>query len=230
LHAQDDAVAQLVRKVKAEYGVPSIVVLSSARGGLLTIDEASVEDAMVAMNSTYLAAFRVVKGFVGDMLASGVQSHICVVGSPIRHTVPYFASTYVASRSALFGFAESLREDLHATNVHVSFCEPAFVPDSSYFSNNEGTRQRLPGARMLGVRAFHTTKAEVGRSVVQAIEAGGSLVSPIQVRVMALGWALFPYLVTKVLRREVFAEDEGGPPERRRASQPQPQPQSKKDD
>jgi len=170
-------VAEVCAQIRARSGVPDVVVASSASGRFLGLAESQPTDAVEAMASTYFAAFNLFRGFVADMRARG-SGRFVVVGSPAR-ALPFPAIAYKASRHALHGFAEGLREDLLGTGVGVTYVEPSRIKEGSYFARNPGVLERLPTVfRDPRFALLWQSEAEAGRMTADAIEADDDLASP----------------------------------------------------
>ena len=138
-----DAVLALAADLAAEEGVPDVLVNCAGLGRWLRIEDTTPEEAERMIGAPYLAAFNMTHAFMPGMLARGsgtiihVNSPACVMAWP-------GAVGYTAARFALRGLHEALCQDLAGTGVrscHIIFGRV----DSSYFVNNPGAADHMPG-------------------------------------------------------------------------------------
>jgi short-subunit dehydrogenase len=140
--ADGTAVMALAERIRAEWGVPSLVVNSAGAGTWRFLEETSVGEVVEMMGAPYLAAANTCRAFMEDMLAArkGLFIH---VGSPAS-VVPWPGATaYIGSRWALRGLHEALCQDLRGTGVHSSLVYFGEV-SSEYFEANPGTHEHIP--------------------------------------------------------------------------------------
>lgn len=167
--------------VRDKHGSPDIVCCTAGAGSLSSVEEAAHDDFYENFQSSCFTAFNVVKEFLPAMIAAGRGHVVLAGGSPLIH-LPHPAAGFIASRSALRGFARALEEDLHDTDVRVTYCEMGpLAAGSSYYRDNPGSAERLPLARARDTwlkRLLSSTAEEAGRSVVDAVSRDASFLSP----------------------------------------------------
>jgi uncharacterized protein len=141
--ASDGAsVLAMAERVRAELGVPEVIVNSAGAGTWRYIEETPPEDAEAMIGAPYAAAYNVTHAFMAGMLEArrGVIVH---VGSPASYIPWPGATAYTTSRWALRGLHEALCQDLRGTGVrscHVIFGEVS----SAYFENNPDSYAHIP--------------------------------------------------------------------------------------
>jgi short-subunit dehydrogenase len=164
--ADAGAVATVAERIKAEHGVPDIVVNNAGAGRWLPAVETSPDEARQMIELPYLAAFYVTRAFLPEMLARG-HGHIACVTSPASYIVWPNACAYIAARHALKGFTEALRAELRGRHIDVTLVTLGTV-SSSYWDNNPGSRQHLPAPPTFLLPELSTEHAAM--IIVDAIE------------------------------------------------------------
>lgn len=159
-----DDVEAFCERLLITQGVPDIVVNNAGAGRFLAMEETSNAEAVEQMALPYFAAFFVTRGFIEPMLARG-SGVIMQVNSPVA-LVPWPGAVgYAASRFALRGFTEALRQDLWGTGIRVGSVTPPRV-QSDYFDANPGAVDRVPRVEAL---VGTMTSDQAGDAVVRAI-------------------------------------------------------------
>jgi short-subunit dehydrogenase len=186
-----DAVAEAAADIRAEVGVPDIVVNNAGVGEWRAIDETTPEQARAAISVPYLAAFYLTRAFVDEMLARD-RGHVVNLTSAAAYVPPPGATAYNASRWAMRGFSESLRGDFRNTNLGVTLLAAAKV-DTPYFEHNPGSEARIPGI----ARLFRTlSPQQVASKIVEAIRAERErVIVPPEFRAALVCHRLFPGLM-----------------------------------
>ena len=176
-----DATAAVSAQILAEQGVPDVVINNAGAGRFLAIEETSNEEAADQIALPYLAAFHVTRGFIEPMLKRG-SGTVLQINSPVS-VVPWPGAVgYAASRFALRGFTEALRQDLWGTGINVASLTPARV-HSDYFEANPGSVDRVPKVEAL---VGTMTPAQVADSVAAVLRHRPNRDSYVPWR-----WALF---------------------------------------
>ena len=201
VHAVDltdaDAVARVASRITADVGTPDIVVNNAGAGQWKFVDETTPAEAVQMMAVPYFAAFFVTRAFLPGMLARG-SGHIVNVSSVASRFVWPGAAAYTAARWAVRGFSEALRADLAGTGIGITLVEAGAVA-SSYWDNNPGSRERLPGVSRL---IPTLSPDEAAHAIVRGIERNRRLVvAPALMRVIYLQHAVFPGLVQWLMIR-----------------------------
>lgn len=137
-----DAVAGMADRVRAAWGAPQLVVNSAGAGTWRFLEETPHTAIDTMIGAPYLAAAHTSRAFIGDMIAAG-RGHLIHVGSPAS-IIPWPGATaYTASRWALRGLHEALRQDLRGTGVVSSLVYFGEV-SSEYFEANPGSHEHIP--------------------------------------------------------------------------------------
>ena len=84
--ANGDAVLAMAERLRADFGVPDVIINNAGAGVWKYIEDTKPAEAITMMNAPYFAAFNVTHAFMSDMLSrrSGVLIH---VNSPVAEMV-----------------------------------------------------------------------------------------------------------------------------------------------
>ena len=183
-----NAVSATATRIKAEVGVPDVLVNNAGAGRWLAVEETEPEEAVAMMSTPYFAAFFTTRAFIDDMVRRG-SGRLANVNSPMAYLVIPGATGYAACRCALRGFNDSLRSELRGTGVGVTHLVFGEVT-SDYFENNPGSHERIPSiARMIPVLSPEKT----AQYIVRAIAADkDEIVRPLMMKLILIFTRLMP--------------------------------------
>jgi len=195
------AVDAMADRVRARWGDPSLVV-NSAGAGVWRFLEGTTRDEIDSMiGAPYLAAAHTSRAFLGNMISAG-RGHLIHVGSPAS-IIPWPGATaYTASRWALRGLHEALRQDLRGTGVRSSLVYFGEV-SSEYFSANPDSHEHIP---RLGAWIPVSTPERCAEVILGVVRRPRSIVyHPFALRLMAWTAAVLPaptrWLIARTGRR-----------------------------
>lgn len=178
-----ESIERARRAVTARAGGVDVLVNNAGivRGGLFT--DVPLDEHLATFEVNTHGPIRVTHAFLPDVLDSPVAHLVNIISASALIGLPG-ASTYAASKWALLGFTESLREELrHGGHRHAGVT--AVCP--SYISTGLFSGVRPPRFTRL------LTPAEVARQVVRAVLAGRpSLMLPRIVGLIPLSRAVLP--------------------------------------
>lgn len=182
------AVRQVAERIKAEVGIPDIIMNNAGAGLWRALEETEPEEAVELMSVPYFAAYYVTREFIDEMVQRG-SGRIANVNSPMCYFTIRGATGYTATRRALRGFNDSLRADLLGTGVGVTHLVFGEVT-SEYFHNNPGSHERIPAVNNI----IPTLSPEqTARLTVKALRAEkNEIVRPRIIWFMVLLLRLFP--------------------------------------
>jgi len=110
----------------AEHGSFDVLI-NNAAIGYDSVEGKSIQDLHYLLN-TNLLSYMWLSGFVGEkMKQNGIEGKMILIGSMSATTKDAESSGYVATKSAIRGFAEALRKELNPSNIHVILIEPGLV-------------------------------------------------------------------------------------------------------
>jgi NAD(P)-dependent dehydrogenase (short-subunit alcohol dehydrogenase family) len=131
LDVTDDAsVAQCMQTIIAQTG--RLDVLVSNAGATLpgAVEMVDVEAVQTLFETNYIGTVRVIRAALPHLRAS--RGKIIIVGSGLGLAGMPFQAHYSASKHALEGLAEALRQEVAPLGVRVSIVEPGFVQSGIY--------------------------------------------------------------------------------------------------
>jgi len=195
-----DAVAETCRRVRAEAGVPDVIVNNAGAGRWQPMMHTDAAEAAGMMAVPVLAAMNVTRAFLPDIVARG-HGRIVTVNSVAGELVWPNACGYIAARHALTGWADALRGELRGTGVTVSETVLGTV-ESSYWAHNPGSRDHVPKAipGLMPVLSVDAAASHVLRAIRRQPRR---IVAPPAFRTLFTMRALMPAAVDAMMRRRV---------------------------
>lgn len=195
--ADADAVAEAGRRIRAEVGIPHVLVNNAGAGRWLFVHETPPQEVVAMMALPYFAAFWMTRELLPGMLRRG-SGRIVNITSPAGFVPWAGGAGYIGARWAMRGLHEALRADLARTGVGVTLVVPGEV-SSSYFDNNPGAQERLPKAARLYRRL---TPEQVAEALVKGVERDRArVVLPGLLRLSLALHRLWPAPVEALTRR-----------------------------
>lgn len=159
---------------------PSIDILVN-NAGFAIFDElvhAKPEDLRAMMDLNYFAALELSQALVPQMVARGSGAVVNVAS--IAGIMGFFRmGGYCATKFALIGMSEAMRDELYPTGVRISLVCPGTV-ETEFFMKAE--RRKMPSASRL---ILAIKPRAVARAIARAVERGSYRI------VLPLGAALF---------------------------------------
>jgi NADP-dependent 3-hydroxy acid dehydrogenase YdfG len=195
------AVDAMADRVRARWGEPALVVNSAGAGIWRFLEETTAAEIDSMIGAPYLAAAFASRAFLGGMIAAG-RGHLIHVGSPAS-VIPWPGATaYTASRWALRGLHEALRQDLVGTGVCSSLVYFGEV-SSEYFEANPGSHEHIP---RLGRWIPTSSPERCAEVILDVVRRPRSIVyHPFALRLMAWTAAVLPaptrWLIARTGRR-----------------------------
>jgi short-subunit dehydrogenase len=173
------AVAQFARAVHSELGVADLVVNSA--GALVYGDflATSGDDFRYVFDVNVAGVANVCRAFLPELLARGTGGQIVNIASAAAFVTPAALSVYGATKHALCGLSEGLRDELSGRGIGVSVVCPGFVdtPFAKYariagHDDADAERRRIAAF----VQSRGLSPERVAARVVRAAERGERLV------------------------------------------------------
>lgn len=121
------AMNQFAEDVQTEFGAPDVIINNAGvglAGGLLDI---SHEDLDWVMNINFWGVFNGCKAFAPGMVEAGKGGHIVNVSSAAGYQASAGMMGYNASKFAVFGLTDALREDMRPFGIGVTTVCPGVV-------------------------------------------------------------------------------------------------------
>lgn len=175
-----EIVQKLAEKVKAEVGVPDILINNAGQGIWKFMDETKYEEVSEMMAVPYFASFYMTKAFLPEMQKRN-SGHIVNMTSYAGFIAFSGATAYIAARTAMIGFHNALAADLYGSKIKTSLAYFAKVK-SDYWQNNPGSEERLPTSQSL-IPVITTEEAAV--AIVKGVQKGKKkIATPFMIFVM----------------------------------------------
>jgi short-subunit dehydrogenase len=119
----NEQVSETISEILKRYGQVDILINNAGFAVFGTLENASLEQFEQMMDVNYMGLVRCTKAILPSMLQRG-SGHIINIGSIAGKMGLAKSSAYVATKHAVLGFTNSLRQDLFGTNIYVSVLNP----------------------------------------------------------------------------------------------------------
>ncbi len=198
----DKSVADACQRVLSELGGLDLLVANQGYARCAPVWEASMDDFRDIMDTNFFGHVRLVKGFA-EHFKQQRSGRICLVTSMLGFMSFYGYGAYAASKFAIAGFGESLRQEMLPYGVSVSVFYPPTTDTPGLATENE-TKPPLTWAIEGSSRKF--TSEQVAEAMLAGASAG-RFVSMVGLD----SWAIFrlsrwvPGVVRWVIDRELWA-------------------------
>jgi uncharacterized protein len=161
----DAAVAACVEDIRRGAGAPDILINNAGTGQFRFVEETPVAAAREMIDVPYLAAFRMTRAFLPDMIARRC-GHIVNVTSAAAYRVFPGATAYQAACYAVRGFTEALRADLHGLGIGVTLLAAGTSTTPGY-AHYPGVEERVPRiSRLVPL----LTPERIAAAILRAVE------------------------------------------------------------
>ncbi|TVY09032.1 SDR family NAD(P)-dependent oxidoreductase [Paenibacillus cremeus] len=158
-----DQVAHTMEQVIARYGRIDILINNAGYGVFDSFVSASLEEFEQMMDVNYMGTVRCTKAVLPHMLKQG-SGHIVNVASMAGKIGSAKSSGYSATKHAVLGFTNCLRQELVGTGVELSAINPGPI-DTPFFDIADPS-----GTYVKNVKWFMLKPEKVAGQVLNAIE------------------------------------------------------------
>lgn len=190
--ASDESVKQAFERIFAEYGHVDCLINNAGFGSFKTFLELETCDFEQMMNVNFMGSVRCTKAVLPEMLKRG-RGHIVNIASIAGKLGTAKSTAYSASKHALLGFTNSLRQELRGTDIIVSAVNPGPI-DTPFFDIADPD-----GGYVKNVGWFMMKPEKVAKAVVKVIRSGRTEVDlPFTAALGTKLYQLFPRLADKV--------------------------------
>jgi short-subunit dehydrogenase len=158
-----DQVMQTMQQVVERYGRIDILINNAGYGVFESFIDASLDAFESMMDVNYMGTVRCTKAVLPHMLQSG-GGHIVNVASMAGKIGSAKSSGYSATKHAVLGFTNSLRQELAGTGIYLTAINPGPV-DTPFFDRADPS-----GNYVKNIQWFMLKPEQVARKVLRAIK------------------------------------------------------------
>lgn len=159
----DSQVAEVIGQVLARYGRIDVLLNNAGFGEFMLVEDASMAHFQEMMDVNYLGTVRCTRAALPAMLQAG-RGHIVNVASMAGKMASAKSAGYSATKHALLGFTNALRQELRGRGVAVSAVNPGPI-DTPFFE-----RADPEGRYVRNIRWFMMSPDKVARAIVSVLE------------------------------------------------------------
>ncbi|MCU1684900.1 MAG: short-chain dehydrogenase/reductase [Amycolatopsis sp.] len=170
-----DAVGRFAKQVRAEHGVPDIVVNNAGIGMSGPFLDTSVADWEKVIDVNLWGVIHGCRAFAEQLVERGEGGHIVNLASMAAYMPSKILPAYSTSKSAVLMLSECLRAELARENIAVTAICPGIVhtniTGSTRFvgvDKQEQSRRQKASTKIYGKRNFGPEK--VARDILRAVE------------------------------------------------------------
>lgn len=192
---------QAMSQLLESFPVPDVVILSAGIVASRRFLEQSDEEFEAIIRTNLFGSRAMARTLLPAMVARG-RGQLCFVASLGGLVAPYGYSAYSASKFAVLGMADALRQELYGTGVGVTVVCPPEVDTPMVAQEAEHI---LPQTRLLKDLGGTLQVGTVTRATVRAIQGRRRLVIPgLMGKLTWLQFRLAPGLSHWVIRRLIL--------------------------
>lgn len=168
----DASVAALHDRLAASVLTPDLLVVSAGYGIAGPIEETPIDAVYAQFNTNVFGLHRIVRAFLPAMRARG-SGKIMIIGSLGGEVGMPFQAFYSASKFAVSGYAQALRQELAAHGVVVCLIEPGdhktgFGEARRMIFNNGGAYEPI-ASRALAIQFANEVSGAPPENVAQVV-------------------------------------------------------------
>lgn len=115
-----------LKQLQSEYPEVDGLICNAGKGRFGSLEELSFREIHALMDLNFLSHVYLIKTFLPSFKRDN-QGHIILIGSEAAIQGRRMGSLYCASKFAVRGFAQALREECSTSNIRVSLINPGMV-------------------------------------------------------------------------------------------------------
>lgn len=160
-----ESVRTVMEQIEHDYGRIDVLINNAGFGLFKEIMDTSIEQFADMMDVNYMGVVRCTKAVLPGML-NRQQGHIVNIASVAGKIGSAKSTGYSASKHAVIGFTNSLRQELTGTGVKLTAINPGPI-DTPFFTIADPS-----GNYVKNVNSFLLKPEQVAKAVIRAIERG----------------------------------------------------------
>ena len=127
--------ADNIKRISKQYPAIDSIIFSAGKGQFSSLEEFSYSQIQELMNLNFISQSFLAKGFLPDLKRKPLADLI-FIGSEAALTGSRKGSIYCASKFAIRGFSQALRDECAKSSVRVSLINPGMVKTDFFQSLN----------------------------------------------------------------------------------------------
>ncbi|WP_037291135.1 SDR family NAD(P)-dependent oxidoreductase [Saccharibacillus sacchari] len=159
----EESVQAAAQSIIAEYGRIDILVNNAGYGLFGSVEDMDMQDYEGIMNVNYFGVVRCTKAVLPHMRLAG-SGQVLTVASMAGKFATAKSAGYAASKHAVLGFMNSLRQELRGSGIAVSSMNPGPI-DTPFFETADPD-----GTYVQSVNRFILPPEKVAREIVRMME------------------------------------------------------------
>lgn len=140
--ADHEGVAGVAKRVLERYGKIDILLHNGGLSQRALVKETKLSVDKYLMDVNYFGAVALTKAVLPSMLTHQL-GHIVVISSVMGYIGTQFRSAYAASKHALHGYFDSLRNEVYDDNIKITILCPGFVRTNVTLNAMSGDGEKL---------------------------------------------------------------------------------------
>ncbi|MDF2720516.1 MAG: oxidoreductase [Paenibacillus sp.] len=161
--ASTESVNETFSRILQRYGRIDVLINNAGFGMFERFEDMDVDSFEKMMNVNYMGIVRCTKAALPSMLEAG-SGHIVNIASLAGKIATAKSSGYAATKHAVLGLTNSLRQELFGTGIAVTAINPGPV-DTPFFEVADPS-----GSYVANVRKMMLTPERVAEAIVRAVE------------------------------------------------------------
>lgn len=196
----NEQIIQTVKKIIAKYGQIHIWVNNAGYGSFQTCIHMPLETFDEMMDVNYLGTVRCTKAVLPHML-DNENGHIINIGSMAGKIGSAKGAGYSATKHAVLGFTNSLRQELVGTGVKVSAVNPGPI-NTPFFDIADPSGTYVSNIEWFMLQPEHVAKTIIQVMRKQRAEKDIPWIAGVGVKIFQLAPQLFNRLAFKILNKK----------------------------
>ncbi|GFO71882.1 3-hydroxy acid dehydrogenase/malonic semialdehyde reductase [Bathymodiolus japonicus methanotrophic gill symbiont] len=160
------ALADNIKRISKQYPAINSIIFSAGKGQFSSLEEFSYSQIQELMNLNFISQSFLARGFL-PALKRKPLADLIFIGSEAALTGSRKGSIYCASKFALRGFSQALRDECAKSSVRVSLINPGMVKTDFFQSLNFEPGEHL---------SQHLLAEDVAEAVSYIINARGGII------------------------------------------------------
>lgn len=187
-----EEVEEVAAAIMRQYGAIDILVNNAGYGVFETFTEASLSTLEDMMDVNYMGMVRCTKAALPHMLKAG-SGHIVNIASMAGKMGSAKSTGYSATKHAVLGFSNSLRQELIGTGVSITAVNPGPI-DTPFFERADPGRNYVNNIRWFMLKPEQVVRAVIASIAGKRAEIDLPFLAGLGVKV----YQLFPRLLDRV--------------------------------